>query len=155
MTQLVKIVLHLIGVVLSIGGAIMLLFGLAELVAGLAWSNGRLGDMLLLTLFMLYAVPAGAAMLFGGTWAVSSANSQAYVVPTIQSQRVVGIILVLPAAATSFLLMLGFPHYHFWAHSTMLAVLLVLLALALGGLGVFLLRRPRMRNMNNVTIHPG
>jgi hypothetical protein len=94
-------------------------------------------------------------MIFGGTLAVSSANNEAYVVPTIQSQRIVGIILLLPAAATSLLLMLGYPHYRFWAYSTILAVLLVLLALALAGLGICLLRRLRMRNMNNVTAGPG
>jgi hypothetical protein len=94
-------------------------------------------------------------MLFGGTLAVSSAYNEAYVVPTIQSQRIVGIVLLLSAAATSFLLMLGYPHYRFWAYSTILAVLLVLLALALAGLGICLLRRLRMRNMNNVTADPG
>ena len=73
----------------------------------------------------------------------------------IQSQRIVGIILLLPAAATSFLLMLGYPHYQFWAYSTILAVLLVLLALALAGLGIGLLRRLTMRNMSNVTADPG
>jgi hypothetical protein len=155
MTQPAKIALHLIGIVLSVGGVIILLFGLAVLMAGLAWSNGSLADTLLLILFVLYALPAGAAMIFGGTLAVSSANNEAYVVPTIQSQRIVGIILLLPAAATSLLLMLGYPHYRFWAYSTILAVLLVLLALALAGLGICLLRRLRMRNMNNVTAGPG
>src|SRR6266545_6863741 len=47
MTQSAKIALHLIGAVLSVGGAIILLFGLAVLMAGLAWSNGSLGDTLL------------------------------------------------------------------------------------------------------------
>ena len=144
MTQPVKIALHLIGVVLSVGSVTILLFGLAVLMGGLAWSNGSLGDTLLLILFVLYALPAGAAVLFGGILAVSSANIEAYVVPTIQSQRIVGIILLLPIAATSFLLMLGYPHYQFWAYSTILAVLLLLLALALAGLGVFLLRRLRI-----------
>jgi hypothetical protein len=60
MTQPVKIALHLIGGALSVGGAIILLFGLAVLMAGLAWSNGSLGDTLLLILFVLYALPAGA-----------------------------------------------------------------------------------------------
>jgi hypothetical protein len=155
MTQLVKIALQLVGVGLTVGGATMLLFGLAVLIAGLAWSNGSLGDALLLILFVLYALPAGAAMLFGGTLAVISANNEAYIVPTIQSQKVLGIILLLPTAATSFLLMLGYPDYRFWAYSTILAVLLVLLALALAGLGVCLLWRVRMRNMNNVTADPG
>jgi hypothetical protein len=60
MTQPAKIVLHLIGIVLSIAGVIILLFGLAVLMAGLAWSNGSLADTLLLILFVLYALPAGA-----------------------------------------------------------------------------------------------
>jgi hypothetical protein len=153
MTQPVKIALQLIGAALTIGGATILLFGLAGLMAGLAWSNGSLGDALLLILVVLYALPAGAAMLFGGTLAVSSANNEAYVVPTIQSQRTVGIILLLPAAATSFLLMLD-PDYRFWAYSTIPAVVLVLLALALAGSGLWLLLRLWIRKMNNVTADP-
>src|SRR5262245_54447899 len=111
MTHPVKIALQVMGYALSVGSAVILLFGLAELIAGLAWGIGSLADVLLLTLFGLYALPAGAAMLFGGIWAVSSANNEAYDVPTIPSQRVVGITLFLPAAATIFLLMLGYPHY--------------------------------------------
>ena len=88
----------------------------------------------------------------GGVSETVSVKSEA---PTIQSQKAVGIILFLPAAATSFLLMLGYPHYRFWAYSTNLAVLLVLLALVLAGVGMYLLWRLRMGPMNNVTANPG
>jgi len=155
MPQLVKIALHSIGIVLSVGGGIMLLFGLAELVAVLAWGISSLGDMLLLSLYMLYALPAGAAMLFGATWAASSANNEAYEVVTIQAQRVVGIILLLPIAATSVLLMLGSPYYHFWAYTPNRAILLLLLALAMAGLGACLLARIWLHNINNVSAGRG
>lgn len=148
MRKPVKIAFHLVGATLSIGGAILLLFSMGGLAAGVAWSNGSFLDVLLLILFVLYALPAGAAMLFGGYLATNSANNEAYVAPTTQAQKTIGIILLLPAAVTSFLLVLGYPRFDFRDYLTILPVLL---ALALAGLGLWLLGRLWIRKMNNVT----
>jgi hypothetical protein len=136
-----RIALYVSGVVLGFGGLAILLLGLAYTAFALAWSSHRFVDLILIASILLYAVPAGVALLYSATWAVSSSNSEVYADTTAPSRRTIGGMLLLPALATVVLLVLGFPDYRFWLGSGTEGMLTVLLALLLAGAGVWLMTR--------------
>jgi hypothetical protein len=136
-----QIVLPAMAVVLGFGGLAILLSGLAFAVFGLAWSNHSARDLVLVAAILLYAVPAGIGMLYGATWAASSASAGSYEATTRQSRRTIGVILTLPLLATVVVLGLAFPDYRFWPGTSTQGVLTVLLALLLAFVGGWLATR--------------
>lgn len=133
-----KIAQTVLGVALSLVGGAILLFGLYNVMMGLAWSNGSLGDLALLFLFALYAIPAGLGSIALGMFLQQSASNEAYVQPAIDSQRRLGWFLLMPTLAV-LLLMAADPDYRFWAFGAWLGAVLALYAAALFVLGGYLL----------------
>jgi hypothetical protein len=138
MSSTKTIALTVLGVVLSLVGGAILLFGLFNVMMGLAWTNGSFGDIFLVFLYVLYAIPAGVGSLMLGMYLQQSANSEVHVQPAIGSQRQLGRCLLLPALAV-LLLMAADPDYRFWAFDARLGVVLALFAAALFVLGSCLL----------------
>jgi hypothetical protein len=142
MTRQVPVALFVLGgIALSLGGLAILLFGVWYAAFALAWSNYSASDLMLIAAILLYAMPAGAALLYGATWAFSSATAEAAVPTTVQARRTMGAILLLPCLATAVALGLGYPHYRFWLGTSTDGALMVVLALLLAGVGVWLTTR--------------
>jgi hypothetical protein len=137
--------LNALGIVLSLVGGAILLFGLYNVVAALAWGIGRSGDLFLVFLFVLYAIPAGLGSLILGMFLQQTANSEVYVQPAIGSQRQLGRFLLLPAVAV-FVLMALDPDYRFWIFDARLGVVMALFAAALFILGSCLLWNALVRD---------
>jgi hypothetical protein len=132
-------VLTVLGIVLCLLGGSMLLFGLFSVAMGLAWTNGSFGDLFVLFLYVLYAIPAGLGSLALGMFLRRSASSEVNVQPAMGSQRRLGGCLLLPALAAVGLLTVGYPDYRFWVFSASLGAVLTLFAAAQFVLGSYLL----------------
>lgn len=135
-----KIALNLLGIGLTLTGVLLLPFGFFQLMAGIAWSNGSAGDILLLSLYALYTFPAGFGALTWGIVLLRSTNEEAYVPPSVRSQKQIGLCLLLPVIAAALLLMIGYPHYRFWIPGAWLGIFLTLFAAGLFVLGIHLLK---------------
>jgi len=135
-----KIALNLLGIGLTLGGVIVLLLGLLNVMIGWAWGNGSAGDLFLVFLFALYAIPGGFGSIRWGIVLLRSTNEETYVPPAAGSQRRLGICLLLPAIAALALLMMGYPHYRYWAFGEPIGIFLALLAVAFFVGGIHLLK---------------
>ena len=147
MTRPAQIALQITGIALGLGGLAILMLGLWFTGFALAWSNYSLGDLMLIAAILLYVVPVGVGLLYGATWAASSANTGTYQAVTMQSRRTMGTVLLLPLLATAVGLGMDYPNYRFWPGTSTEGVLTVLLALLLAGLGVWLATRAEVQSV--------
>ena len=145
MTRMARTTLYVGGIALSLGSLAILLLGLAFAVFLLAWSNHSPRELLLIAIILLYPVPAGIALLYGATWAISSANAGDFEPTTASSRRTIGALLLLPFVSTAVMLVVGFPEYQFWPFSEAAGVVTVLLALVMAGSGAWLISQSRAR----------
>jgi len=135
------------GIALSLLGGAILLYGLWYAAFSLAWTNYSLLDLTVIAAILLYAVPAGASLLYGGIWAMQSATAGTPRATTARSRRTVGAMLLLPCLAIVVTLGLAYPDFRFWLGARIDGKLMVLLALLLAGVGVWLMRRAKVQNV--------
>ena len=72
-------------------------------------------------------------------------NEETYVRPSAHAQKRLGLCLLLPVMAAAFLLIIGYPHYRFWAPDASLGIFLVLFSAGLFVGGIYLMKDAQAR----------